>query len=301
MIILITWILDLWLGEPPVRLHPVIWMGNYLRWVRKRLPPTFLAGALAWLGGAIVVFSVALFITQILNFKFFILNLLTSALLLKPLIAWRALREAANEVLNAPDLPEMRKMLSWHLVSRNTSELSEAEVCGATIESVAENLSDSLIAPLFWFVIGQILGGDNLPLGLAFAALYRYTNTADAMWGYRTPELEYFGKWTARLDDVLNLIPSRLTALLICVCSGNARSWQIWWRDGLSTPSPNAGQPMSAAAGALNVRLTKRNLYDLGRELPDPTKLDGTRTITLCARAAWIGVIGYAAVNFFVQ
>ena len=291
MLILITWLLDLWLGEPPVRLHPVIWMGNYLRWVRQRLPPTFLAGALAWLGGAIVVFGIACLISVIFHFQFSIFNLLATAILLKPLIAWRALREAATEVLTAPDLPAMRKMLAWHLVSRNTSALSEAEVCGATIESVAENLSDSLIAPLFWFGLGQMLGGADLPLGLAFAALYRYTNTADAMWGYRTPELEYFGKWTARLDDVLNLIPSRLTALLICVCSGNARSWRIWWRDGLSTPSPNAGQPMSAAAGALGVRLTKRNLYDLGRELPDPQKADIPRAITLCARAAWLGVV----------
>lgn len=291
MLILITWLLDLWLGEPPVRLHPVIWMGNYLRWVRQRLPPTFLAGALAWLGGAIVVFGIACLISVIFHFQFSIFNLLATAILLKPLIAWRALREAATEVLTAPDLPAMRKMLAWHLVSRNTSALSEAEVCGATIESVAENLSDSLIAPLFWFGLGQMLGRGDLPLGLAFAALYRYTNTADAMWGYRTPELEYFGKWTARLDDVLNLIPSRLTALLICVCSGNARSWRIWWRDGLSTPSPNAGQPMSAAAGALGVRLTKRNLYDLGRELPDPQKADIPRAITLCARAAWLGVV----------
>ncbi len=301
MLILITWLLDLWLGEPPVRLHPVIWMGNYLRWVRQRLPPTFLAGALAWLGGAIVVFGIAFLISVIFHFQFSIFNLLSAAIVLKPLIAWRALREAATEVLTAPDLPEMRKMLSWHLVSRNTSDLSEAEVCGATIESVAENLSDSLIAPLFWFVLGQILGGAELPLGLAFAALYRYTNTADAMWGYRTPELEYFGKWTARLDDVLNLIPSRLTALLICLCAGNAKAWQIWWRDGLSTPSPNAGQPMSAAAGALGVRLTKRNLYDLGRELPDPQKADIPRAITLCARAAWLGVLCYALFSVLIQ
>jgi adenosylcobinamide-phosphate synthase len=301
MLILITWLLDLWLGEPPVRLHPVIWMGNYLRWVRQRLPPTFLAGALAWLGGAIVVFGIACLVSVIFHFQFSIFNLLATAILLKPLIAWRALREAATEVLTAPDLPAMRKMLAWHLVSRNTSALSEAEVCGATIESVAENLSDSLIAPLFWFGLGQMLGGGDLPLGLAFAALYRYTNTADAMWGYRTPELEYFGKWTARLDDVLNLIPSRLTALLICVCSGNARSWRIWWRDGLSTPSPNAGQPMSAAAGALGVRLTKRNLYDLGRELPDPQKADIPRAITLCARAAWLGVLCYALCSVLIQ
>ncbi|MCW1968294.1 MAG: adenosylcobinamide-phosphate synthase CbiB [Anaerolineae bacterium] len=300
MIILITWLLDLWLGEPPVRLHPVIWMGNYLRYARKKLPPTFLAGTAAWLGGAIIVFWITLLLPQIFPFTFYIFNLLATAILLKPLIAWRALREAAAEVMTAPDLPAMRKMLSWHLVSRNTSDLSEAEVCGATIESVAENLSDSLIAPLFWFVIGQLVGGPDLPLGLAFAALYRYTNTADAMWGYRTPELEYFGKWTARLDDMLNLIPSRLTALLICVCSGNARSWQIWWRDGLSTPSPNAGQPMSAAAGALGVRLTKRNLYNLGRELPDPQKADITRAIALCARAAWVGVLVLIAALHFI-
>ena len=85
MLILITWLLDLWLGEPPVRLHPVIWMGNYLRWVRQRLPPTFLAGALAGLGGAIVMFGIAFLISVIFHFQFLIFNLLATAVLLKPL------------------------------------------------------------------------------------------------------------------------------------------------------------------------------------------------------------------------
>jgi adenosylcobinamide-phosphate synthase len=127
--IFLAWLLDLSLGEPPVRLHPVVWMGAYLRAIRKHLPPTLLAGALAWLVGAVLVGGVAFglnwFIHTLVNLTPISPNLqsfLTSlclAPLLKPLFAWRALREAALAVLNAPDLAQARRMLAWHLVSRD--------------------------------------------------------------------------------------------------------------------------------------------------------------------------------------
>jgi adenosylcobinamide-phosphate synthase len=150
---------------------------------------------------------------------------------------------------------------------------------------VTENLSDSLIAPLFYFIIG----------GLPLAALYRYGNTADALWGYRTPELEGFGKVAARSDDLLNLIPARLTALLLVIATLPLRlnprqALRIWWRDGRKTASPNAGQPMSVAAGGLGVRLSKRGVYDLGGEFPEPTRGDLLRALQWATVAAWIGV-----------
>lgn len=296
MTILLSWLLDLALGEPPVRLHPVVWMGSYLRTVRKRLPPTLLAGALAWLGGAVLVLLVAWLVVQLFtttanllpispNLQSLVSSLLF-ALALKPLFAWRALHAAGQAVLAAPDLPEARRMLSWHLVSRDTSALSAGEVYGATIESLSENLSDSLIAPLFYFVVG----------GLPLAALYRYANTADALWGYRTPALERFGKVAARADDLLNLVPARLTALLLCgtawLCGLSTRSaWQVWRRDGRKTPSPNAGQPMSVAAGALGVRLDKAGLYVLGGEFPSPTQADIHRALVWVTRCAWVSAL----------
>jgi adenosylcobinamide-phosphate synthase len=297
--IFLAWLIDLRFGEPPVRLHPVVWMGRYLRTVRKRLPPTLLAGALGWLVGALIVGGVAFglnwLITTMVNLAPIsnhlqsLLANLCLALLLKPLFAWRALREAALAVLNASDLPEARRMLSWHLVSRDTSTLSEGEVYGATIESVTENLSDSLIAPLFYFVVG----------GLPLAALYRYCNTADGLWGYRTPELERFGKVAARVDDLLNLIPARLTALLLVIAAlllrlSAGQALRIWWRDGLKTVSPNAGQPMSVAAGGLGVRLSKRGVYDLGGEFPEPAQADLLRALRWATVAAWVGMVGFA-------
>jgi adenosylcobinamide-phosphate synthase len=268
-------------------------MGNYLRTVRRRLPPTLLAGALAWLGGAVLVVAVASccewligFATQPLsvstNLQFLVSTLLT-AIPLKPLFAWRALRTAAQAVFHAPDLPEARRLLGWHLVSRDTSVLNESEVYGAAIESLTENLSDSLVAPLLYFVIG----------GLPLVALYRYANTADAMWGYRTPALERFGKVAARMDDLLNLIPARVTALLLILACLPLRlnmrqAMRVWWRDGYKTPSPNAGQPMSVAAGALGIRLGKRGVYDLGAEFHEPTRNDGEVALRWTTLAAWL-------------
>ena len=154
--------------------------------------------------------------------------------------------------LESGNLPEARRLLGWHLVSRDTAHLSASEVAGAAIESLAENLSDSVVAPLLAYRLG----------GLPLAALYRLCNTADAMWGYRTPDLEYAGKVAARADDLLNFWPARLTALCALVASGG-KGALIWRRDYARTASPNAGHPLSAFAGALNVRLDKRGAYVL--------------------------------------
>lgn len=295
MTILFAWLIDRFFGEPPSPLHPVVWIGGYLRTVRKFLRPSRSMGGLAWLAGAIFVVIVAWFaswlISVLLNFlsPFPMLHAigvaLLGGLLLKPLFAWRALRQAGEAVLNAPDLSEARRLLSWHLVSRDTSMLNESEVYGATIESITENLSDSLIAPLFYFAIG----------GLPLAAFYRYANTADALWGYRTPALERFGKVAARADDVLNWIPARLTALLLVITTlllgmNWLRALRLWREDGRITPSPNAGQPMSVAAGAFGICLRKRGVYNIGSEFPDPTRADLERALRWAEVAAWLGV-----------
>lgn len=200
MPLLLVWLLDFWPGEPPTPLHPVVWMGRYLTAARRFHRPTFAAGAVAWMIGAAGVVAIDLAIQVLIGLVaaraglWAVLAVALTAVALKPLFAWRALRRAAEAVLNAPDLPAGRAAFGWHLVSRDTSDLTAGEVYGATIESVAENLSDSFVAPALWFLLG----------GLPAAALYRYANTADAMWCYRTPELEQFGKWAARIDDGLN-------------------------------------------------------------------------------------------------
>src|SRR5262249_663305 len=152
--------------------------------------------------------------------------------------------------LIAGNLEEARLMLA-RMVSRDTADLTEGEIVRGTIESVAENSSDGVIAPLFYLALGGV------PLGLAYKAV----NTLDSMLGYRTERYEYFGKAAARLDDVVNFIPARLTALTLIVAAWIGSwfaqpydawaAWQTAWRDGHKHASPNAGYPEAALAGAL--------------------------------------------------
>lgn len=246
------------LGEPPTWMHPVVGMGRYLGWFKlAKLPPAlgFIAGVLVWLVGAAVVGFVALWLAGwvliALQPSTSALRLLAAAallgLLLKPLLAWRMLADEAMAVEAAlvESLDAGRSRLS-RLVSRDTSALTETEVREAAIETLAENLNDSVIAPLFWFAL----------FGLPGAAIYRFANTADAMWGYRD-EREWCGKWAARADDVLSWVPARLTALLIAW-----PSLQLL-REARRTPSPNSGWPMAAMALRLGLRLSKPGVYTL--------------------------------------
>ncbi len=165
-------------------------------------------------------------------------------------------------------------------MSRDTADLSAGEVAGAAIESVAENASDSVVAPLFYYVVG----------GVPAALAYRAVNTLDAMIGYRG-ETEWLGKAAARLDDVANFIPARITALLLAVASGAGggsplRAVALWLRDGRKTESPNAGRPMATIAGALGVELSKRGAYVLGAGMRVPTAADLRRALRIFAGAA---------------
>ena len=247
------------LGEPPAWAHPVVGMGRYLGLFKlTKLPPVlaFAAGALAWLVGAALLVFLALWLEG-----WVLLGLqpwasparlagaaLLIGLLLKPLLAWRMLADEAMavEAALAQSLDAGRARLA-RLVSRDTAALTEAEVREAAIETLAENLNDSVIAPLFWFAIA----------GLPGAALYRFANTADAMWGYRD-EREWCGKWAARADDLLSWLPARLTALLL-----RPPSLRALLREARRTPSPNSGWPMAAMALRLGRRLGKPGVYTL--------------------------------------
>lgn len=262
-------------GEPPAWLHPVVGMGRYLglfRLARLPAPLAFVGGAAAWLLGAALVGFVALWLEGqvLLTLQPWQspVRLLGAALLLglllKPLLAWRMLADEAMavETALAESLDAGRVRLS-RLVSRDTSALSATEVREAAIETLAENLNDSVIAPLFWFAI----------LGLPGAAIYRFANTADAMWGYRD-EREWSGKWAARADDALSWLPARLTGLLL------ARPSLALWREARRTPSPNSGWPMAAMALRLGLRLGKPGVYTLnaaGRDA-QPGDLHAART-----------------------
>ena len=275
------------LGEPPAWAHPVVGMGRYLGLFRlTRLPPAagFIAGALAWLVGAAAVAFVALWIEGwvLLALQPWAAPLrlagaaLLVGLLLKPLLAWRMLADEAMAVEAAlgGSLEAGRARLS-RLVSRDTSALTETEVREAAIETLAENLNDSVVAPLFWFAL----------FGLPGAAVYRFANTADAMWGYRD-EREWCGKWAARADDALSWLPARLTALMLM-----PPSLGLLMREARRTPSPNSGWPMAAMALRLGLRLGKPGVYTLhadGRSAR-PDDLHAARAV------AWHAVISSTA------
>jgi adenosylcobinamide-phosphate synthase len=204
------------------------------------------------------------------------------ALLLKPMFAGRALLQAGRRVevaLEASDLALARAELR-SLVSRPTSSLDAPLIAAAAIESTVENLVDSWLAPLLAYSL----------FGLGGAYAYRAVNTADAMWGYHTPRYEQLGKAAARLDDLLNFAPARLGALVLCAVAG--RGWRAamttWLRDGFKTASPNAGQTMACAAGALGVRLEKEGHYVLGGHSRLPAASDIGRARRLVARAMWV-------------
>ncbi|MFT4242054.1 MAG: adenosylcobinamide-phosphate synthase CbiB [Acidovorax sp.] len=258
--------IDHWLGEPPAPAHPVVWMGRALGWCGERLAPLspkardykgFWLAALVWCVLAALVLIVSGGLQHAALMLPAPLAAVVLALLLKPLLAWRMLREEvlAVEDALARSLPEGRERLA-RLVSRDVEQLNALQVRESAIESLAENLNDSVVAPLFWFAL----------LGLPGAALYRFANTADAMWGY--PGMrggrywQWVGKWAARADDVLSWLPARITALLLAA-AGRGLRWHKLRREAGKTPSPNSGWPMAAMALALGVRLGKPGVYTL--------------------------------------
>ena len=189
-------------------------------------------------------------------------------LTLKSMLAWAMLRSevAAVEVALGQSLDAGRQRLAM-LVSRDTANLNESEVRESAIESLAENLNDSVVAPIFWFVL----------FGLPGAAIYRFANTADAMWGYRGlrngKNWEWAGKWAARADDVLSWLPARMTALLLALISGGIRLQKLG-EEARKTHSPNSGWPMAAMALALCVRLQKPGVYVLNASGRPPEPKD---------------------------
>ena len=255
---------DATFGEPPNPVHPVSWMGHVIGWLVRIAPARgparqLVAGTMIALGvpvatagaGAVLVATLA---------PHPLLALLVTAVVLKTMLALRALGAAAEAVraaLAAEDLPAARQALS-SLCSRSAHKLAAPELVAASIESVAENTSDSFVAPLLFYGA----------LGLPGAIAYRAVNTMDAMIGYHG-RYEYLGKAAARLDDLANIIPARLTALLLLAAGAIlghslADGWRILRRDARLTESPNAGWPMAAMAGLLGVALEKSGHYRLG-------------------------------------
>ncbi len=287
------------LGEPPNRFHPVAWMGNAIGAMQKRAPQRgrwaqFGFGGMIALGGAWGIWWLGRLLATLLTKLPSPVALLAKAILLKTLFSLTKLTGAAGEVhasLKRHDLAQARFALAYHLVSRDTSDLNESQIAAATIESVAENFSDGFVAPLTFYLIG----------GLPAALVYRYANTADAMLGYRDEKREYLGKVPARFDDLLNLLPARLAAGSIIGASvvqfSADQALGTWRTDATLTASPNAGHPMSAAAGGLQIELEKTGHYKLGAGYRKPKAHDIVRANSLIRVAAAVFLFGVWVVN----
>ena len=237
-------LLDALLGEPR-RAHPLVLFGGWARGIERRWYRDGRgAGVLAWgvavLPAVLATWGVAWLLPAWGGVAF-------GAAMLYLAVGLRSLGEHALPVAQAlerADLAAARSAVG-RMVSRDTAALDQRQVAAAATESVLENGSDAVFGALFWFLL----------LGAPGAVLYRLANTLDAMWGYRNARYGRFGWAAARIDDVLNLVPARLTALSYALLGDFARAWHCWRRQAAAWDSPNAGPVMAAGAGALRVRL----------------------------------------------
>ncbi|MCX7815296.1 MAG: adenosylcobinamide-phosphate synthase CbiB [Tepidimonas ignava] len=298
---LVALVLDRGLGEPPARVHPVVWMGRLLEALGRRIAPpagqaarrpalTVAAGALAWLAGTAVVVALAWWGQRWAQQAPAWVQAIVLGVALKPMLAWRMLRDevAAVEAALAQGLEAARDRLS-RLVSRETRALDAAQVRQAALSTLAENVNDSVVAPLLWWWVA----------GLPGAALYRWANTADAMWGYRGAhggrDWTHAGRWAARADDVLSWWPARLSAVLLALSARRWPGWSALRREAARTPSPNGGWPMGALALLLGVRLDKPGVYALNPGARAPAAEDVPHALRWAERAvAWWGVAAAA-------
>jgi len=306
LILLVALAIELALGEPPRLIHPVVWMGKVASFLeRGGAGQPRLAQFVYGIGMSLFLIGLFTAVAYLLLFYLkslsFVVYVIIGAVLLKSTFSLKELRGVAIRVkkfLLREKLDETNRELR-SLVSRDTRDLPESLIVSATVESVAENTCDSFVAPLFYFLL----------FGVPGAIAYRVVNTLDAMVGYHG-KYEYLGKFASKLDDVLNIIPARLTALLLVLASflsgrGARVAWQVALSEHSKTESPNAGWTMAAIAGALNVQLEKVGHYKLGRaDAPlTPETIDAALKLMLISMLSWslicfiVGVIRFAVTS----
>lgn len=283
-------VLDQLLGEAS-RFHPLVGFGNLARLLEKHLYSKhsksslrlWASGVFAWICAVMPIFIISALLTQYLAASYgLIAYWFLSVMVVYLAIGARSLSEHAKAIympLQSGDLPASRQALSM-LVSRDTEQLNETDIAAAAIESVVENSHDSVIGVFFWFTV----------FGVPGVVLFRLANTLDAMWGYRTKRYNYFGRWSARIDDVLGYVSARITVILFSLQSSKALP--AAFRYGRHWYSPNAGPVMAAGAGALDIQLGGDQLYAgekksrplLGAgEAPNAQHIDKALTLVQCS------------------
>ena len=297
-------ILDWCLGEPR-RWHPLVGFGAIAQRLESTLhdrdgvssPGARLRGTLAVL---LAIGPPTLLTAALLRVPR--LGVALPVLVLYLVLGRRSLHQHARhvaEALDDLDLPVARHRVAM-IVSRDTHRMQRTEVARAAVESVLENGNDAVFGALFWFALAGAPG----------ALLYRLVNTLDAMWGYRTPHYIYFGWAAARLDDLLNLVPARLTALTYALCGQVRPALRCWRQQGPLWESPNAGPVMAAGAGSLQLRLGGPAFYHghwkirpaLGQGA-EPESRDISRALRLVSRGIqiWLGIAAAGALIIFIR
>ena len=249
----VGWALDIVVGDPARLPHPVVWFGKIIGWGEHRLnhgAHRMAKGALMAIGLILMVFAIWTLVRWLIPNPW--VKCALDAVVVFYCLAGSTLIREVREVFLALDrsLEQGRRQVA-RIVGRDTSQLTAQEVRTAALETLAENLSDGVIAPLFWFAL----------LGTPGMLAYKMINTLDSMIGYRTERYRQFGCWAARIDDVANYIPARLTALLMVLVSGRPALLRFVWRNGRRHASPNSGYPEAALAGILDCRFGGPHYY----------------------------------------
>ncbi len=273
---------DILLGEPPAKIHPVIWIGKLISALRARAKSTRVQGFIL---AIIVIVATALAGHVLVWASGYIpligpmIGILVAAYLLKSTFAIRCLLQTSLDIgdMIDRDISEAKKMLPA-LVGRETKDLTEAQAASAVIESVSENYVDTILSPIFYFLIFAPFG-----LGLEAALAFKAMSTMDSMLGYKTKGLKELGFAPAKMDDIANFIPARLSIFFIALArpsrAGQAIDTALKYH--AATPSPNSGWPMSAAAGSLGIRLEKPEFYVLLEGGHEATTSDIPRAVRL--------------------
>ncbi len=281
--ITVGYILDLLLGDPQHSFHPIRLIGNSvlkleqsLRIKCKNKDDEYRAGIILWILIVAVSFFIPFFILMIVSKISIVLAIILESILCYYVLATKCLGDEAKKIyesLNKEDINQTRKKLSY-IVGRDTENLDEKSIVKATIETVAENTSDGVIAPLFYLIIG------GAPLGFAYKAI----NTLDSMIGYKNEKYLFLGRFSAKADDVANFLPARFASFIMMISAKLLQfdfnnALKIYKRDKYNHLSPNSAHTEAVCAGALRIELGGGNYYK-GKFVSKPTIGDDLTTIT---------------------
>jgi adenosylcobinamide-phosphate synthase len=291
--LIMSLLIDVIFGELPTRIHPVVIIGSVIDFFKK-----IFINVKSRISGLFVVLGVCMVSTMILYLIYLIssvnivLFIVIFIILLSSTFSVNMLLQTATDVKDAFDegIDKARELVSY-LVSRDTEKLTESFIVSATIESLTENITDSYVAPVFYyFIFACIIMICPIDNGLFYLLLvpmlYRVSNTQDAMLGYKSEELINIGFIPAKIDDILNFIPSRISGMIMVISAyllklDGKNAYKIMRRDARVCPSPNSGYTMATAAGALNIQLIKKDTYILGDNNKDITADDISKAVTL--------------------